>query len=65
MLGLSIWHAVESGINGSSIPLKLQSALQTIDTSTLDALLHPTFDRDASFVTLVTGVNASPGAANH
>jgi hypothetical protein len=31
LLGLSIWHSVEFGINGNSIPLKLQSALQTID----------------------------------
>jgi pyruvate, orthophosphate dikinase len=38
-------------------------ALQTIDTSTLDALLHPTFDPKAEFNILARGVNASPGAA--
>ena len=38
-------------------------AIATIDTGTLDALLHPSFDPDAEFETLVTGVNASPGAA--
>jgi hypothetical protein len=42
LLGLSIWHSVEFGINGNSIPLKLQSALQTIDTkiATLDQALQ-------------------------
>ena len=38
-------------------------AIQTIDTSALDALLHPTFDPTASFDVLAHGVNASPGAA--
>src|SRR6201999_1480230 len=31
--------------------------------SSLDALLHPTFDPNASYEVLATGVNASPGAA--
>src|SRR6201999_4228330 len=31
--------------------------------SSLDALLHPTFDPNASFEVLASGVNASPGAA--
>ena len=35
----------------------------TIDPSSLDALLHPTFDPKADFDVLATGVNASPGAA--
>ena len=38
-------------------------ALQTIDTASLDALLHPTFDPKADFEVLAHGVNASPGAA--
>jgi pyruvate, orthophosphate dikinase len=40
-----------------------REALMTIDPSTLDVLLHPTFDRNASFDVLARGVNASPGAA--
>jgi pyruvate,orthophosphate dikinase len=39
------------------------SALLTIDPSTLDALLHPTFDPSADYEVLTTGVAASPGAA--
>jgi pyruvate, orthophosphate dikinase len=38
-------------------------ALDTIDASSLDALLHPTFAPDADFEVLATGVPASPGAA--
>ncbi len=38
-------------------------ALMTIDPGALDALLHPTFDPEADFDVLATGVNASPGAA--
>jgi pyruvate,orthophosphate dikinase len=38
-------------------------ALQTIDAEKLDALLHPTFDPDASYEVLARGVAASPGAA--
>ncbi|MEA2212651.1 MAG: pyruvate, orthophosphate dikinase [Solirubrobacteraceae bacterium] len=43
--------------------LTREQALSTIDPSTLDALLHPTFDPQAEFEVLATGVNASPGAA--
>jgi pyruvate,orthophosphate dikinase len=43
--------------------LSRQEALATIDPSSLDALLHPTFDPGAEFDVLATGVNASPGAA--
>ncbi len=38
-------------------------ALVTIDAASLDALLHPTFDPDAPFTVIATGVAASPGAA--
>jgi len=38
-------------------------ALLTIDAGKLDALLHPTFDRNAKFEVLARGVAASPGAA--
>jgi pyruvate,orthophosphate dikinase len=43
--------------------LTKREAISTIDTSTLDALLHPSFDRSAKFDVLVHGVSASPGAA--
>jgi pyruvate,orthophosphate dikinase len=43
--------------------LTKQQAILTIDTSALDALLHPTFDPHADFAILAKGVNASPGAA--
>ena len=43
--------------------LTRERALMTIDPDSLDALLHPTFDPDASFEVLASGVNASPGAA--
>src|SRR5262245_30207434 len=39
------------------------AAMRTIDANTLDALLHPTFARDAEFAVLAEGVAASPGAA--
>src|SRR5215208_2313697 len=38
-------------------------AIATIDAGSLDALLHPTFARDAQYDCLATGVAASPGAA--
>ena len=38
-------------------------ALLTIDPETLDALLHPTFDPQAEYDVLASGVAASPGAA--
>jgi pyruvate, orthophosphate dikinase len=43
--------------------LSKEEALATIDPSSLDALLHPTFDPKADFEVLASGVNASPGAA--
>jgi pyruvate,orthophosphate dikinase len=43
--------------------LTREDALATIDPSSLDALLHPTFDPNASYEVLASGVNASPGAA--
>jgi pyruvate,orthophosphate dikinase len=43
--------------------LDREEAMATIDADTLDALLHPAFDRDADFDVLAEGVNASPGAA--
>ncbi len=43
--------------------LTRERALQTIDPGSLDALLHPTFDPEADFEVLASGVNASPGAA--
>ncbi len=49
--------AVDEGL------LTREQALMTVDPGTLDALLHPTFDPQAEFEVLATGVNASPGAA--
>ncbi|HEY3759272.1 MAG TPA: pyruvate, phosphate dikinase [Solirubrobacteraceae bacterium] len=49
--------AVDEGL------LDREAALLTIDPSALDALLHPTFDPDADYRVLTTGVAASPGAA--
>ncbi|HEX8052323.1 MAG TPA: pyruvate, phosphate dikinase [Thermoleophilaceae bacterium] len=43
--------------------LTREEALATIDANSLDALLHPTFGRDADYTVLARGVNASPGAA--
>jgi pyruvate, orthophosphate dikinase len=43
--------------------LDRRAALLTIDPSTLDALLHPTFDPNADYEVIATGVAASPGAA--
>ena len=43
--------------------LTQREAITTIDTSTLDTLLHPSFDRAARFTVLAQGVSASPGAA--
>jgi len=39
------------------------SAIATIDASSLDALLHPTFDPSTHYRVLARGVAASPGAA--
>jgi pyruvate,orthophosphate dikinase len=38
-------------------------AIGTIDAGALDALLHPTFDPAAPYMTVARGVAASPGAA--
>ena len=43
--------------------LTREEAIATIDPSSLDALLHPTFDPKADFEVLASGVAASPGAA--
>ena len=43
--------------------LTREQALDTIDASSLDALLHPIFAPDVDFEVLATGVAASPGAA--
>ena len=39
------------------------AAIATIDASSLDALLHPTFDPSTRYSVLARGVAASPGAA--
>src|SRR6185312_13347323 len=49
--------AVEEGL------LTKEEAIATIEADKLDALLHPTFDPDAEYDVLATGVAASPGAA--
>jgi len=49
--------AVDEGL------LSRGEAIATIDAEKLDALLHPTFDPDASFAVLGRGIAASPGAA--
>src|ERR671932_1102207 len=49
--------AVEEGL------LTRDEALLTIEAEKLDALLHPTFDPDADYEVVATGVAASPGAA--
>ena len=43
--------------------LTREEALRTIDAYSLDALLHPTFDRSEGYEVLAQGVAASPGAA--
>jgi pyruvate,orthophosphate dikinase len=49
--------AVEEGL------LSKEEAIATIEAEKLDALLHPTFDPQAEYAVLATGVAASPGAA--
>src|SRR3954465_9988685 len=46
--------AVDEGL------LDRRAALMTLDAASLEALLHPTFDRNADYRVLATGVNASP-----
>jgi pyruvate,orthophosphate dikinase len=43
--------------------LTREQAIRAIDTSALDALLHPTFERGEDYIVLAEGVAASPGAA--
>ena len=43
--------------------LSKAQAIATIDASSLDALLHPTFDPSTRYTVLARGVAASPGAA--
>ncbi len=43
--------------------LTREQALATIDADSLDALMHPTFDRGEGYTVLARGVAASPGAA--
>jgi pyruvate,orthophosphate dikinase len=50
-------EAVDEGL------LTKEEALTTIEADKLDALLHPTFARDADYDVLAKGVPASPGAA--
>jgi pyruvate,orthophosphate dikinase len=50
-------EAVDEGL------LTKEEALTTIEADKLDALLHPTFARDADYEVLAKGVPASPGAA--
>ncbi len=40
-----------------------QEAVQRVNPEQLDQLLHPQFDKDASYDVLARGLNASPGAA--
>jgi pyruvate,orthophosphate dikinase len=49
--------AVEEGL------LTRAEAISTIDASSLDALLHPTFDPSVPYAVIARGVAASPGAA--
>jgi pyruvate,orthophosphate dikinase len=49
--------AVDEGL------LTREEALATVDADRLDALLHPTFDREEGYNVLARGVAASPGAA--
>ncbi len=49
--------AVDEGL------LTREEALMTVEPASLDALLHPTFDRGEGYNVLAHGVAASPGAA--
>ncbi len=44
--------------------LTREEGLETIDAASLEALLHPTFDRGEGYTVLAHGVAASPGAAS-
>jgi pyruvate,orthophosphate dikinase len=56
----AVRFAVDAVSEGLLTPAQ---ALQTIDTGSLDALLHPTFDTGEGYTVLARGVAASPGAA--
>jgi pyruvate, orthophosphate dikinase len=56
----AVRFAVDSVAEGL---LDRSAAIATIDPSSLDALLHPTFDPSASYEVVAGGVAASPGAA--
>jgi pyruvate,orthophosphate dikinase len=56
----AVRFAVDAVVGGL---LDQREGLATIDASALDALLHPTFGRDDSYIVLARGVAASPGAA--
>ena len=56
----AVRFAVDAVSEGLLTPAE---ALQTIDSSSLDALLHPTFDTGEGYNVLARGVAASPGAA--
>jgi pyruvate,orthophosphate dikinase len=56
----AVRFAVDAVIEGL---LTREEALRTIDAYSLDALLHPTFDRSDGYEVLAQGVAASPGAA--
>jgi pyruvate, orthophosphate dikinase len=56
----AVRFAVDAVSEGLLTPAQ---ALQTIDSGSLDALLHPTFDTGEGYNVLARGVAASPGAA--
>src|SRR3954469_6572772 len=56
----AVRFAVEAVAEGL---LTKEEAITTIEADKLDALLHPTFARDADYEVLAKGVPASPGAA--
>jgi pyruvate,orthophosphate dikinase len=56
----AVRFAVDAVAEGLLTPAQ---AIETIDASALDALLHPTFDPTAEYEVVARGVNASPGAA--
>ncbi|MEI7626532.1 MAG: PEP/pyruvate-binding domain-containing protein, partial [Actinomycetota bacterium] len=57
----AVRFAVDSVTEGL---LTKDQAIATIDTATLESLLHPTFDPSVSYETIAVGVAASPGAAS-
>jgi len=57
----AVRFAVDSVAEGL---LTKDQAISTIDTATLESLLHPTFDPSVNYETIAVGVAASPGAAS-